>query len=529
MKSPLRLSVKKTSASLLPLKVIAGQSTVFCRPALALWLGMMFGAAGFADDYGSLPTNDSNFKRVSAYIENVPEPDYQHASDAAVEAFHDLKFGVRIHWGVYAMLGDASWPFLKMSNEERQAYQQRYKTFNPVGFNADDWMQLFQTNGVKFFAFTTKHHDGFSMFDTQTRVKSRVNWTAPGGPQLESCDVAYSIMETPFHRDIVKEITDAAHRAGLKIDLYFSHPDWYDADFRPYAMDPVRVRSPRDFGAQTNEEARVPHPFIAPDPTPEETARMVARHRAQLTELMTHYGKIDMVCLDQWLGPKVWPELRETIKEIRKLQPDVMLRARGIGNYGDYYTPEGFIPESKENTTMPWMVIYKLAGTWVYPHNTNKFHGADWVVQNLADITAKGGNFMIGFGPDDNGKFHPRVIETLKQVGAWLKINGEAIYSTRPRPGDLWREGDNVRFTRTKDNRFIYAICLAWPGESLTLKTVRAKAGSKVTLLGSAESLPWRNDAVKGLVIQIPEAKRPSELAYAFKIEADDPAEWKSK
>jgi alpha-L-fucosidase len=211
------------------------------------------------------------------------------------------------------------------------------------------------------FAFTSKHHDGFSLFDTQTRVKRRVNWIAPGGPRPEDCDLAYSIMESPLKRDLVKELCDAAHRHGIRIDLYFSHPDWYDADFRPYALDPVQVDGAEAFGARAGEGKQIKNPLVAPRPTPAEVERMMARHRAQLTGLLTHYGKIDMGCLDQWLGPAVWPQLRETIKQLRQLQPGVMLRARGIGNSGDYYTPEGFVPGSKENTTMPWLVIYQLA------------------------------------------------------------------------------------------------------------------------------------------------------------------------
>jgi alpha-L-fucosidase len=338
-------------------------------------------------------------------------------------------------------------------------------------------------------------------------------------------------MDTPFHRDLVKELCDAGHHYGLKIDLYFSHPDWYDADFRPYAMNPLRAKSVAEFGGLSDEldPKYTNNIFTAPDPTPEETARMIARHRAQLTELLTHYGKIDMICLDQWLGPKVWPELRATIKRARKLQPDVMFRARGIGNYGDYYTPEGWIPGSKENTTMPWMVIHKLAGTWVYQPDTNKYQGADWIVENLADIAAKGGNFMVGIGPDASGRFHPRIVQTLQETGAWLKVNGKAIYGTRPRSGGLWKEGQTVRFTRTKDNQFIYAICLKWPGETLTLRTVRAKPGSIVTLLGVQKPLTWRNDREQGLVIEIPaalqtETNRPCQLAYAFRIEGEDRA-----
>jgi len=474
----------------------------------------------------SLPKTDTHYRQVESYVEDIPVPEYRWASEQAYEAFRDIKYGVRLHWGLYSIKGEPqeSWPFLKMSFAERQKYQELYKTWNPRGFNAEEWMDLFAASGMKMFAFTSKHHDGFSLFYTSTRVRQRTNWTAPGGPRMEPCDLAYSIAETPFRRDVVKELCDAARKRNIKIDLYFSHPDWYDADFRPYIYHPLQVPSSniltRDF--DTAKKRLGDLMVTVPDPTPEEVDRMVARHRAQLTELLTRYGKIDMMCLDMWFGPKIWPRIRETILAIRKLQPDVMLRARGIGNYGDYYTPEGFVPGRKENTDTPWFVIYPLGTSFSYEPIAANYKGAAWIVRNLVDSVAKGGNFMVGIGPDGDGRFHPTAVSQLKEVGEWLKINGAGIYATRGREAELWSEGQNIRFTRTKDHRTVYAFTLQWPGNKMTLKSVRPAKGSAIRMLGTREALKWTLSA-EGLEIQLPtgmqdESRRPCRFAWGFQI-----------
>ncbi len=485
----------------------------------------------------NLPKTDRQYRYTSGYVEDKPVPGYQWASEKAYEDFQDMKFGVRIHWGLYSIIRQEkeSWPFLKLSSEKKQAYFDNYKTWNPTGFNANEWMDLFAESGMKMFAFTTKHHEGFSMFDTKTRVKKRVNWIAPGGPVIEDCDLAFSIMETPFKRDIVKELCDAAHKRDIKIDLYFSHPDWYDADFRPYVWHPLQVPSSEKLAVRNNplepEGAMESHfgsngPLMMPDPTPAEVDRMIKRHREQLKELLTNYGKIDLVCLDMWLGPSVWPQLRETMLQLRKIQPDVMFRARGIGNYGDYYTPEGFVPGSKENTQVPWFVIYPLGRTFSYESEPKEHKGAKWIIENLIDCAAKGGNFMVGVGPDENGKFHPTAVQQLKQVGQWLKINGKSIYATRARDGGSWKEGDSIRFTRSKDAKTIYAHSYNWPGDQLVLKTVKPKSNSKIVLMATNAPLLWQYDVKKGLLIntpknlldKIPEIER---LAFTFRIETE--------
>lgn len=490
-----------------------------------------------------LPKTDQNYKRSKNYIEDDPIPEYSWASDEAYEAFQDMKYGVRIHWGLYSILemGGESWPFLgnrepAFDFQKRQEYQELYKTWNPKGFDANEWMEFFKESGMKMFAFTTKHHEGFSMYDTKTRVKRRPNWTAPGGPKIEECDTTYSIMDTPFKRDVVKELCDAARKHDIKIDLYYSHSDWYDADFRPYGYHPLQIPSSEEWCKakaddeeftefERAKERQKAFLTIVPNPTPEEEEAMIARHRAQLKELLTNYGKVDMVCLDIWLGPRVWPQLRQTLLELRKIQPNVMFRARGIGNYGDYYTPEGFVPGNKENSDSPWFVIYPLAGSFSYDPSSKKYKGAKWMVKNLIDSASKGGNFMVGIGPDGNGKFSPTAIKQLKEVGAWLKKNGEGIYATRAREGEHWKEGDNIRFTRSKDQKTIYVHCLDWPGDKLILKTVQPKAGSTITCLGNQKAVTWDyNASTKELTIHT-SAKikagipKKEQIAYSFAVQ----------
>ena len=243
---------------------------------------------------------------------------------------------------------------------------------------------------------------------------------------------------------------------------------------------------------------------------------MMARHREQLRELLTNYGKVDMVCLDIGLGQEEWPELKETIKELRKIQPDVMFRNRGIGNYGDYYTPERVVPSQASQSPMPWMVIYPLGTNFSWEGDGAKYKGAKWVVDNLVDSVAKGGNFMVGIGPNANGEFHPTAIKQLEEVGAWLKINGEAIFQAHQRPGDGWKDGDRVRLTASDDGTSVYAILLERPTGSLTLKTVRPVDGSKVVLLGSDVAVSWRTTA-EGVAFELP-ASAVNALAYVLKI-----------
>jgi alpha-L-fucosidase len=473
--------------------------------------------AGFAqqnpvpvpDRDGRIIVGRSGTHHWQSYMAMADMSDYRHASPEAYEKFKDLKYGLRIHWGIYALLhGRESWIINEKNSLAFQGiYHNLYRGWYPSNFDGDEWADIMKENGFKFFVFTTKHHDGFAMFDTQAKIVNRTAFFGSDSGKIESCNLHYSIMETPFGRDVTGELVEAARKRGLGIGLYFSHPDWYDADFRFDQWNPNRDP---EYNAQNDPQA---------------WARFEQRHQQQLVELLTRYGPIDMISLDMWFPDFAWSHQQTLIKQLRKIQPDCMFRWRGIGNFGDYHTPENYIPGAEGQGTMPWQVIHTLSTRRIFSYEPDEtfLRNGEWIVEKLIDIVAKGGNFMVGIGPDLTGKFHPKALEAVRYAGEWLNINGEAIYSTRPRP--KWQEGDHVRFTRSKDNTTVYIIILKWPGSTFTSKLVAPVKGSKIYLLGAAQALQW---SLKGeeLMIRIPEElqpeeNRPCKQAYVFKVQVE--------
>jgi alpha-L-fucosidase len=227
-----------------------------------------------------------------------------------------------------------------------------------------------------------------------------------------------------------------------------------------------------------------------------------------------------MICFDQWMGRDIWPEMRTTVKMMRQLQPDVMIRARGIGNYGDYYQPEQFVPGDREATNMPWMSIALLGKQFAFDPNDAHYKGAPWIIHNLIDCVAKGGSFMVCIGPDQKGKFHPTAVKQLEEVGKWLKVNGEGIYETRAR--DVWKEND-IYFTRSKNHKNVYAFMEKFPEKEVLILSVSPKKGSKIYLFGYKKPLKWTQTS-EGVKIAIPEAlqspeNRPCKYAWGLKFQ----------
>ena len=456
-------------------------------------------------------------QRYTAY-RGVDE-DYAHAGIEALERFWDWKFGIRIHWSIYSILanGPESWPLSFVFGNTgtptlRAQYENLYKSWNPCLFDAEKWCDLFAKSGLKYFVFTTKHHDGFSMFDTKTRVKKRRVHVGPNADKTVDCDLNYSIMDTPFKRDIVGELVAAGRKQGMGIGLYFSHIDWFDCDFRfdewSYQRDEAYTRQSDPAGYD----------------------RMIERHRSQIRELLTNYGDIDLLSLDMHFedeGRKhgIREPLIETIKMARRIQPDVLMRRRGIDPYGDYRTPERAVPASLADVQdMPWQVIYPGGKHFSFQWG-DEYRPAEWIIENLIDITAKGGCFQVGYGPGPDGTWDTEIATRLEHLGDWLRVNGHGIYATRPYT--TFGEGRNIRYTRSKDNRYVYAFIMNWPeepfaGGNITLKSVMARSGSQIKMLGLDHSFSYTQNQ-ECLNIELPTwfcgSRRPCRFAHCFKIE----------
>ncbi len=425
--------------------------------------------------------------------------DYQYPQDplvaANLENWRDQKFGMIIHWGIYAVPGIIeSWSICNEDWIDRDStvryddYKRWYfgqsEKFNPVKFNPEQWAKAAKDAGMKYLVFTTKHHDGFSMFDTKY--------------------TDYKISTGPFksnpRSNVTKYVFDAFRNEGLMIGAYFSKPDWHSQYFwwDKYATPDRNV----------NYDIRK-HPW--------RWNKFKEFTHNQINELTSEYGKVDILWLDGgWVRPRStvnaevlsWgapiPEFDQEIdmasvaKIARGNQEGMLIVDRTVhGEFENYRTPEQGIPNQKSDD--PWESCITLGGAWSYVPNDN-FKSSEWAIHTLVEIVAKGGNLLLGVGPTAEGEFLPVQIQRLKEIGEWLKINGDAIYGTRTL--ENFNSGD-FYFTKGKDNNN-YGIRLRTDGSPLSSEVFwegnSPKKGTKVTLLDGAMSVKWKTEGTKTIV-----------------------------
>jgi alpha-L-fucosidase len=414
--------------------------------------------------------------------------------------FLDAKFGIFIHWGIYSTgRTSESWAFF--NNEISHAdYMAQAKEFTAAKYDPEEWARLFAEAGAKYAVLTSKHHDGFALWDTKL---SKLN----------------SVEGAPAGRDLMGPYCEALRRHGLKVGIYFSHLDWSHPD---YATVLPKGKQPHNHGNLHK------NPFGYPQngEHPERWERFLEFQRGQLKELCTKY-RPDLLWFD---GDWERDEEQWRFEELRNLLhswcPNVILNSR-MGKHGDYGTPEQAIPVQKPggwNATVPWEFCVTMNDSWGYQLKDKNHKTPRQCVRMLAECAGTGGNLLLDVGPKADGSLQVEQVETLREMGTWMKRNAEAIHATE---AGLPHGHFYGASTMNKARDVIYLITFDRPIDSVAVKGIRNNV-QRASVLGGPElkqrkigGAPWAH--LPGVLwIDVPgEAVDP--LATVIKVELEGP------
>lgn len=409
-----------------------------------------------------------------------------------MEWWRDATFGMFIHWGLYSVPGGiyngkevdgiGEW-IMHNANIPISEYEQYAAQFNPTYFNAREWVQIAKEGGAKYIVITTKHHDGFCLWDSKV--------------------TEYDIMDaTPFKRDILEELSVACKEVGMRLCFYYSIMDWHQPDAQAKNYEHQKSANP--------DWSRYRDQYMKP----------------QLSELIKNYDP-GMLWFDgEWIDEWTEEQGKDLYGFLRNLKPTLIINNRvgkgrkgmnGMNAYkdaaGDFGTPEQEILEGTSG--FDWEACMTMNDTWGFKKNDHNWKSPEVLIHNLIDIAAKGGNYLLNVGPSPEGDIPDVTKENLKQMGEWLKVNGEAIYNTTNLK--KYKEGDYIRFTKSKGGRYSYAILLKVPLDRMViLRDVKLSARSKIKLLGMDQNIQWRRNKEGGVTVTLPEAI-PGKFAWVLR------------
>ncbi len=412
--------------------------------------------------------------------------------DKRMAWWRDASFGMFIHWGVYSVpagqyhgqevKGLGEW-IMQDAKIPIQEYEQFAKQFNPTKFDAKEWARIAKDAGVKYIVITSKHHDGFALWDSKVSTYDVVDFS-------------------PFKRDILKELTTACKAAGIKMCFYHSIMDWHQPDAKA-AKYPHQATERPDW-AKYREE------YLKP----------------QLKELIVNYDPEVLWFDGEWVDEWTEPQGKELYAYLKSLKPTLIINNRigkgrkgmnGMNAYedaaGDFGTPEQEILEGTSD--YDWESCMTMNDTWGFKTNDHNWKSSEMLIHNLVDIAAKGGNYLLNIGPKSDGTIPAESVERLAEMGKWLKVNGEAIYGTSSRKE--YKEGSHIRFTVSADGKSTYAILTKVEGKQVVISTVANNNRTKVSMLGYEGNLKVRQDDGK-ITIDLPE-KLPGNYAWTIKIQ----------
>mgnify|MGYP000203473902 FL=1 len=380
---------------------------------------------------------------------------------------HD-RFGMFIHWGLYSMPGRHEWirNYEEIPNED---YEKYFEQFNPDLFNPKEWAKAAREAGMKYFVITTKHHEGFCMWDSKY--------------------TDYKVTNTPCGRDLLREIVDAFRAEGLKVGFYHSLIDWHHPDFTVDNVHPLRNRPDR---AKLNE------------------GRDMARYREylhnQVRELLTEFGKIDIIWFDfsypQWgedgKGHADW-DSEGLVRMIRELQPGIMINNRlDLPGGGDVITPEQNTPDDpvtdENGNPVVWEGCQTFSGSWGYHRDELTWKSVKQCIDMLINHVCRNGNLLMNVGPTSRGYIDHRAMERLKAYAEWMKYHSRSIYGCGMAEGLV--EPRDCRYTYNRETNRLYLHIMNWPFKHIHLKGLSGKVkyaqflhdGSEVKMRDSANA-----------------------------------------
>ena len=441
--------------------------------------------------------------------------------------YNDLKFGMFIHWGVYSTLG-GTWKgkqipglgewIMYHAQISREEYREVAKKFNPTGFNADQWVKLAKDAGMKYIVAMTKHHEGFSMYHSKV--------------------TDYNIYDyTPFKRDPIEEIYQACQKYGIRLGLYYSHSiDWMDGGDAGNAQ--YKKEHP-NLATSENEAENYAVNIWDPSPTSYDDY-ITNKAKPQMREILKKFPNL----VEIWYDYPIYMNYQQSFdfyKLAYDIQPKCLINNRVGNDLGDILTAgDNEIPSENRSEVKPFETPGTLNDTWGYKSYDHNWKSPKEILFWIAEIASKGGNYLLNVGPDGNGVIPEESVKILKAIGAWMKINGEAIYGTNkwttakegPTKIDMksteYRANNKFDFSFTSEDFWfttkdhcVYVISLTTPtNETVNVKSLFGchQKIKSIELLGNKGSLKWKTTDGK-VDITLPVNEKADQTGFVLKVE----------
>ncbi len=368
--------------------------------------------------------------------------------------FRDGKLGIFMHWGIYSVLGvTESWSFFS-GDVDYDTYMGQLDGFTAENYDPEKWAELYKKIGAKYVVLTTKHHDGVALWDTK---ESDLN----------------VVKKTPAKRDLIAPYCEALRENGLKVGMYFSHLDWNHPDYPALHPHSDEWWATSVYSSPQNGESD----------DYEKWDRFLKFHRAQLKELLTNYGKVDLLWFDGvWERTEEQWDFKGMNEYIRSLNPEIIINSR-IGGYGDYKTPEQALPVTRPEGD--WEFCVTLNDSWGYVADDNNYKSTRQLVRIFTECIGMGGNLLLDIGPKPDGTIDERDEKALLDFGEWVNKYEEAIFGTvAGLPHDLFLGNS----TLSKDKKTLYLFYYDMPMGEVAIKGIKNDI-KKMTVLGNGREL----------------------------------------